>query len=142
MEKLKIGNTEFDLVPMGIIKDTQGKTRSFKFTTDSSYADVLTCVSLQSNFNQIQHIGNDENPVNTYADAVSFKSLGYEKGITISDGVTADVYTVTYSIDEVLSTLKNLSTQLSGYQTQLAENKTLTEATFSAVDYILTERLA
>ncbi len=110
MEKLKIGNTEFDLVPMGITEDSTRKTRSFKFISASSYNDVIYVVS--GHISTIQHIGNDGNPLNTYGDIAKFKSLSFEKDVELSAGVLADVYKVTYSTDAVEKAINELNNQI------------------------------
>ncbi len=110
MEKLKIGSTEFDLVPMGISEDTQRKTRSFKFTSQLSNGAVYDIVSVITT--KIQHIGNDGTVSNTYADIASFKGLSFEKDVIIEDGVIRDVYTATYSVDAVEKELGSIRTQL------------------------------
>lgn len=117
MEKIKIGLQEFDLVPMGISEDTQRKTRSFKFTSMLSYADVITVVS--GAVTSVLHIGTDGNTVKTYSDLVAFKGLGYDKDVSIEDGVIADVYTVTYSVDSIEKDLNSLKTQLAAAQAQI-----------------------
>jgi hypothetical protein len=122
MEKIKIGSTEFDLVPMGISEDTQRKTRSFKFTSLLSYFDVITVVS--GNVTSVLHIGSDGQTVKTYSDIVAFKGLGFDKDVSIEDGVTEDVYTVTYSVDAVEKDLNSLKTQLATAQAQIALQNT------------------
>jgi hypothetical protein len=122
MEKIKIGSTEFDLIPMGISEDTQRKTRSFKFTSGLSYLDVITIVS--GSVTSVLHIGSDGQTVKLYSDIVAFKGLGFDKDVSIEDGVTADVYTVTYSVDAVEKDLNSLKTQLATAQAQIALQNT------------------
>ncbi len=119
MEKLKIGNTEFDLVPMGISEDTQRKTRSFRFTSQLSNGVVYDIVSAITT--EIQHIGNDGKVSNTYADIASFKGLLFEKDVIVEDGVIADVYTVTYSVDAVEKELGSIRTQLIASHEEVTE---------------------
>lgn len=119
MEKIKIGLQEFDLVPMGITDDTQRKTRSYKFTSLLSYLDVITVVS--GAVTSILHIGGDGNIIKTYSDIVAFKGLGFEKDLSIEDGVTTDVYTVTYSIDAVEKEIQRMNEKINNTQT-LSDN--------------------
>lgn len=131
-EKIKLKNgQEFELIPMGISNDTAIKTRSFRFISPLGYAETLAIVSTESNFESIQIIGADGNPQATYADCVSFKGLAFEKGVKINDTTTADVYTVTYSVDAVERMLSNINGQLSN-------NINRTEVTFTAVEWLMT----
>lgn len=110
MEKIKIGNTEFDLVPMGIGEDIVKKTRYFKFISNLDYAQVINLVSL--NTDNIQHLDSEGNIINTYADIVAFKGLAFEKDVVIEDGVTSDVYTVTYGTDPIQKEINRLNNEV------------------------------
>lgn len=112
-EKLRFAdNTEFDLAPNGITKDTACKKKYLKFISNLNYAEVEAIVSNSSNFATIKVIGSDGEIQNTYVDCVSYKGLGIEKDVVISDTVTADVYTVTYSVDAVEKKVNALETQI------------------------------
>ncbi len=112
MEKVKFGTTEFNLVPMGISVNDVKKTRSIRFISELDYPEIYTIVSNLNNMDTITIIGQDGNTQNTYADCIAFKGLGYEKDVVIDDVTTADVYTVTYSIDAVEKAMKSLNSQI------------------------------
>lgn len=117
MEKLKIGSNTFDLIPMGISEDTIRKTRSFIFVSGLSYSEIIGIVS--GTVTEVQHIGNDGNTIKAYADIVAFKGLGYYRDVIIGDGATADVYTVTYSVDAIEREINTLKTQLTASNKQI-----------------------
>ena len=128
MEKIKLkSDEEFELIPMGISNDSTSKTRSFRFISPVGYADTLAIVSTESSFESIQIIGADGNPQATYADCVSFKGLAFEKGVKIDDNTTADVYTVTYTVNAVERELLSLKKQLDG--TQILSDNAVAELT-------------
>ena len=112
LEKVKFGTHEFDLVPMGISVDSVKKTRSIRFISNLSYPDIYSVVSEPNNFTVITTIGLDGIPQNTYADSVAFKGMGFDKDIKINDNITADVYTVTHSVDSIERAIATLQAKL------------------------------
>ena len=104
MEKVRFGTHEFDLIPMGI--SSADKTRSIRFVSDLSFDDVFNIVTNLDNYGQITIIGQDGNPLDVYTDTATFKYIGYTKDVAIDQDTTADVYTVTYSVDAVEKELR------------------------------------
>ncbi len=124
MEKVKFGTHEFDLVPMGNTADDIKKTRSIQFISDMGMNDVFGIVTNPENYNLIEIIGQDGNPQNVYTDIAAFKHIGYTKDVEIDQGTTADVYTVTYSVDAVEKELSNLSNQLTVARSEIGSLNT------------------
>ena len=104
MEKVRFGTHEFDLIPMGI--SSADKTRSIRFVSDLSFDDVFNIVTNLDNYGQITIIGQDGNPQNVYTDTAAFKHIGYTKDASIDQETTADVYSVTYSVDAIEKELR------------------------------------
>jgi len=110
MEKLKIGNMEFDLVPMGITEDTQGRTRSFTVVENMEFEEIRVVVRI--GLTQIDHIGNDGTVANSYMDCISLKSI-----LVNEEGT----YTITLSTDANLREMKDLKNQIDAVNIALAE---------------------
>jgi hypothetical protein len=113
MEKIKIGSTEFDLVPMGISEDAQSKTRSFKVVKIMEFDDMRTAIL--EGVTQIDHIGNDGNISNSYMDCVSLKRLAAEYGTEI-DVEPQNTYTIVLSTDASISEIRALQSQITALQ--------------------------
>lgn len=127
MEKLKIGNMELDLVPMGINEDTQRKTRSFKVAKSMGFDDMEACI--QEGMTKIVHIGNDGQPAAYFTDCTSLKKLAAEYGTEI-DGEPKDTYLIELSTDASLGAIRALQTEI----TELKEvNSQLQETVDSLV---------
>jgi len=116
MEKLKIGSIEFDLVPMGILEDTQGKTRSFIVTKSVDFEATRTAVL--AGLTRIDHIGNDGAIANSYMDCIALKSILYNEEGT---------YSITLSTDASLTEIKALQAKLK--ETQSTNDNAVAELT-------------
>jgi hypothetical protein len=116
MEKLKIGNNTFDLVPMGISEDTIRKTRSFTVSKSMDFEAMRTAVL--SGMSRIDHIGNDGTVVNTYMDCIALKTI-----LVNEEGT----YTITLSTDASLTEIKALQAKLK--ETQSTSDNAVAELT-------------
>lgn len=116
MEKVKFGTYEHELVPVGITVNETNKTRSIRFISTLSYNDVINIVSNPDNFESITVIGEDGNTQSTFADCVAFKGLSFDKDIKIDDDTTTDVYTVTYSVDQLERAISDLQIKINNAQ--------------------------
>ena len=109
MEKLKIGNTEFDLVPMGISEDTQRKTRSFKVVKSMEFDPMFLII--REGLEKITHIGNDGQPAAVYSDCISLKRMAAEYGTEI-DGEPQDTYLIELSTDASIGEIRALQSAM------------------------------
>lgn len=99
MEKIKLNNREFELVPMGI-KETD-KRRSFTISTDLAYSTIEKSFTDVSN---IQYLSESGEVLAAYLDGVSTKSITKDL-----EDVT---YTIVISTDTVEAELKQLRAQV------------------------------
>ena len=114
MEKIKINNQLFDLVPMGI--NISEKSMSITISSALDYSALETAFS---DVSSIEHQSEAGELLATYLDGVAVKS--------ISRDIESGTYTVVISTDAVAKALK--------------VQAEATEMLFSAVDYILTQGL-
>jgi hypothetical protein len=98
MEKLKIGQTEFELVPMGI--GSTDKTRSFTVVKNMEFNGFRAVIL--DGLTQIDHIGNDGEVANSYMDCVALKS------ITATNEEEQNTYTILLSTDASLQEIRAL----------------------------------
>ncbi|WP_033166885.1 hypothetical protein [Clostridium sp. KNHs205] len=110
MEKLIIGNTEFDLVPMGISEDAQRKTRSFKVVKSMEF-DPMLLIIREGLEKKITHIGNDGQPAAVYSDCISLKRMAAEYGTEI-DGEPQDTYLIELSTDASIGEMRALQSAM------------------------------
>ncbi len=113
MEKLKIGNTELDLVPMGIYEDTQRKTRSFKVIKSMEFDPMLLVIN--QGLEKITHIGNDGQPAAVYSDCISLKRMAVEYGTEI-DGEPLDTYLIEISTDASIGEIRALQSKITALE--------------------------
>jgi hypothetical protein len=98
MEKIRVNNNIFDLLPMGIVEN--GKSRSFTISTGLSNDAILTAISDVSN---IEYLSETGEVLQTYLDGVKAKSITNHL-----DGT----YTIEISIDAVEMQLQDLQAQI------------------------------
>jgi len=98
MEKLRIGQEEFELVPMGI--SSTDKTRSFTVVKHMEFNEIRTVIL--DGLTQIDHIGNDGQVANSYMDCVALKA------ITATHEEEQDTYTILLSTDASLQEIRAL----------------------------------
>lgn len=137
MEKLKIGNTEFDLVPMGIKEDTQRKTRSFKVIKSMEFEPMLLVIN--QGLEKITHIGNDGQPAAIYSDCISLKRMAAEYGVEI-DGEPQDTYLIELSTDASIGEIRALQSAMTTQQAM--SDTTIAEITILIASLIKEEEIA
>jgi hypothetical protein len=98
MEKIKINNVEFALLPMGIAETD--KLRSFIVSTTLKNDEILSAIS---NISVIEYISESGEVLQTYLDGVKAKSI-----INHLDGT----YTIEISIDAIERQLADLQAQI------------------------------
>jgi hypothetical protein len=98
MEKIKINNVEFALLPMGIAETD--KLRSFIVSTTLTNDEILSAIS---NISVIEYISESGEVLQTYLDGVKAKSI-----INHLDGT----YTIEISIDAIERQLADLQAQI------------------------------
>jgi hypothetical protein len=99
MERIRINNQEFNLIPMGIT--TSDKKRSFTISSTLPYADIETAFS---NVDRIEYLSDSGEVLATYVDGVALKSLSRD----IENGT----YTAEIGIDTVEKKLQSMSSQV------------------------------
>jgi hypothetical protein len=98
MEKIRISNTEFDLIPMGI--NSTEKVRSITTSTSLSHDEIVLALS---DVSTIQYISESGEILQTYLDGVKAKSITNHL-----DGT----YTIEISIDPIERQLADLQAQI------------------------------
>lgn len=95
MEKIKIGDTLYDLVPMGL--NQSDKDRSFTISSELPFVDI---VQTFTDVTSIQHLSETDEILSSYLDGVSVKTItrDFENG----------TYTIVVSTDAVVAEIKSL----------------------------------
>lgn len=120
MEKIKLKDgTLFDIVPMGISQSD--KVREIKFISTLPYAEVEALFDDVENIENIQHLSDANEELETFADCVAYKYLGKAKNVQINDSLTADVFTVELSIDVVEKTIRGIKKNVTYTEVALVE---------------------
>jgi multidrug efflux pump subunit AcrB len=98
MEKIRVNNTEFNLVPMGISET--GKARNITISTALTNDEIITAIS---DVSKIEYLSETGEVLQTYLDGVKAKSI-----INHLDGT----YTIEISIDPIERQLADLQAQI------------------------------
>jgi hypothetical protein len=98
MEKIRISNTEFDLIPMGI--NSTEKVRSITISTSLPHDEIVSALSDVSTITYLSEAGEI---LQTYLDGVKAKSITNHL-----DGT----YTIEISIDPIERQLADLQAQI------------------------------